>query len=42
VTALVQGFGLLVITIRNGRVSAITRFGNPAIAVFGLPDSLAA
>jgi hypothetical protein len=39
---LARPFGLLVITVRNGRVAAITRFGNPAIAAFGLPDSLAA
>lgn len=35
-------FGLLVITVRSGKVSAITRFGHLAVAVFGLPDSLAA
>lgn len=34
-------FGLLVITVRGDRISAITRFDNAAIGPFGLPRTLA-
>ena len=33
-------FGLLVITVRGGQVSAITRFGSTSFGPFGLPDSV--
>jgi hypothetical protein len=36
-----HAFGLLVITTRGDRVSAITRFDNAAIGPFGFPPTLA-
>jgi len=41
VTGIGRASGLLVITLTGERVSAITRFGNTALPLFGLPQALA-
>ncbi|HEX4864988.1 MAG TPA: hypothetical protein VFV02_13010 [Acidimicrobiales bacterium] len=40
VTEISHAFGLLVITLAGGRISAITRFDNAVVARFGLPRTL--
>jgi RNA polymerase sigma-70 factor (ECF subfamily) len=39
-TAVAHAFGLLVITVRGGQVSVITRFDNAVLGRFGLPRTL--
>ena len=41
VNGVARAFGLLVLTLTGGRVSAMTRFDNAALPAFGLPRTLA-